>query len=312
MQAIVGIGIFICTSVLRRTTRQVRGDARSKSAETSAASTTGVPGVLSQVKLNRASSFSFSRTPRTPNASGEAAAGSPPATAPTCSGVSSFCSFSARSTRASRLGTGTLTEVLANPRSIGPSFSRSRSSPAAASSTDMMTNGDHATATRRGVSGTVRSAIPTPALNRLATASSASATYESFGSFGSGVCPAPAWAAGNFHSSFGRQTNFRNSARQTSEKMLPPMSVIGQTGGSPRPQACIVAKVYWNSANDPPPTSSAGQTANVCRHVHMTLTMYSGIRHDRNGSWCPHMTLMASAGSPEVLARVSTGVPSPP
>ena len=44
----------------------------------------------------------------------------------------------------------------------------------------------------------------------------------------------------------------------------------------------------------------------------MTLTMYSGIRHDRNGSWCPHMTLMVSAGRLAEADSVSTGVPSPP
>ena len=76
----------------------------------------------------------------------------------------------------------------------------------------------------------------------------------------------------NFHSCFGRQTNLRNSDSATSEKIDAPMSVSGQTF-SPGTQVCIVAKAYWHTANDPPPTTSAGQTANVSRQGHMTLTM---------------------------------------
>ena len=30
----------------------------------------------------------------------------------------------------------------------------------------------------------------------------------------------------------------------------------------------------------------------------MHFTMYSGMMHDRSGSWCPHITLMRSAGIP--------------
>ena len=40
--------------------------------------------------------------------------------------------------------------------------------------------------------------------------------------------------------------------------------------------------------------------------------MYSGTRHERNGSWCPHMMLILSAGTPLEVSSVSTGTPSPP
>ena len=49
-------------------------------------------------------------------------------------------------------------------------------------------------------------------------------------------------------------------------------------------QAWIVAKVYWKPANEPPATSRAGQTSQVCLHEHMHLTMYSGIKSDKSGS----------------------------
>ena len=82
----------------------------------------------------------------------------------------------------------------------------------------------------------------------------------------------------------------------TSEKMPPPMSVIGQRTG-PAARRCG----WWRRSTGRrrttrrrrpgparPPASAARCTC--------TLTMYSGIRHDRNGSWCPHMTLIVSAG----------------
>ena len=46
----------------------------------------------------------------------------------------------------------------------------------------------------------------------------------------------------------------------------------------------MVAKKYWKTANEPPATSSAGQTSSVCLQVHMHLTMYSGTISDRNGN----------------------------
>ena len=74
-----------------------------------------------------------------------------------------------------------------------------------------------------------------------------------------------------------------------------------------------MAKKYWKTANDPPETSRAGQTSNVCFQVHMQLTMYSGTMSDRNGNWCPAMTESVSVGSASVTPlSVMSGVPSPP
>ena len=78
-------------------------------------------------------------------------------------------------------------------------------------------------------------------------------------------------SAGNCHSFFGFHTNLRNRASEIIEKIDPPTSVSGQSATPV--QLCIVAKKYWNAANEPPPTSSAGQTSNVCRHVQITFTM---------------------------------------
>ena len=38
------------------------------------------------------------------------------------------------------------------------------------------------------------------------------------------------------------------------------------------------------SANEPPQTASAGQTASVCRQEHMHFTIHSGMMHDNNGN----------------------------
>ena len=136
----------------------------------------------------------------------------------------------------------------------------------------MSIHGIHAIATERTVSGAsdepgavTRCCVPSSA----ATSSRACSACGSCGTLaGVGVAGT---SSGNRHSSRGFHTNLRNSASVTSEKMPPPMSVSCQMGGSP--YACAVAKKNWNAANDPPPTTSAGQTASVCRHVHMHFTM---------------------------------------
>ncbi len=98
----------------------------------------------------------------------------------------------------------------------------------------------------------------------------------------------------------------------TSEKMPPPISVIGQSTTSGK-YRWMVAKVNWNAANDPPDTTSAGQTSKVLRQLHMQRTIQSGTMNDRIGSWWPAMTLSVSVGSPSVTPeRTIRGVPSPP
>jgi hypothetical protein len=74
----------------------------------------------------------------------------------------------------------------------------------------------------------------------------------------------------------------------------------------------MVANVNWNRANEPPETSSAGQTSHVCFHVHMHLTMYSGMMNDKSGSWWPAMMLSVSVGRSVTPVRVMSGVPRPP
>ena len=46
----------------------------------------------------------------------------------------------------------------------------------------------------------------------------------------------------------------------------------------------MVAKMNWKTANEPPATSRAGQTSQVCFQEHMHLTMYSGTKNDRSGN----------------------------
>src|SRR5438309_1523750 len=107
-------------------------------------------------------------------------------------------------------------------------------------------NGIHAFATEPGVRGR----------------SSAGSVAETAGSVVSGLSKC--------HSVFGFQ-NRKKIDVMINEKIPPPMSVIGYSR-SPD-QTWAVANAYWNAANDPPPTSSAGHTSNVLRQLHMILTM---------------------------------------
>src|SRR5262249_8756261 len=77
--------------------------------------------------------------------------------------------------------------------------------------------------------------------------------------------------------------NLRKIAVTTKEKVPPPRSVIGYST-RPGTWAWMVAKVNWNSANEPPPTASAGQTSQVLRQEHMHLTIHKGMISERNGS----------------------------
>src|SRR5262245_51968770 len=65
-------------------------------------------------------------------------------------------------------------------------------------------------------------------------------------------------------------------------------------------------------ANDPPVTTSAGQTSHVCRHEHMQRTIQNGTMNEKNGDCRPAIALSVSAGSPVTVARVKIGVLSPP
>src|SRR6516162_353398 len=117
----------------------------------------------------------------------------------------------------------------------------------------MMAYGIQARAMAPAVSGLASAGAGVEASRAAASAAcgSSPAGFGSVGAAGDGD-----GGLSKCHSFFGLQKR-RKIAVSTSEKMPPPMSVIGHNG---TPKIGMVAKTYWKTANEPPATSRAGHT----------------------------------------------------
>ncbi len=96
----------------------------------------------------------------------------------------------------------------------------------------------------------------------------------------------------------------QKAPRLTTDESPPMMS----TSSGPT----VLLQTNWTMANDPPQTSTAGQTPRSPRQPLMTTTSHAGIRIETIGSWRPAIAPSVAAGRPVTAASVRIGVPMAP
>ena len=209
-----------------------------------AASSTGVPGAVSQANSNTAfSSRSSSCRPR------RHAAGRPLAPRLCRPGISIVVVASSgrpRSSAAVLLALPVLDRPAADEAQRHDDARRPRHRPPTARSA--------AAPTCRGRSRRCC------ASSSVATSSCACSAVRVVRRAGSRPAARPTVLGGNRHSSLRLPHELEEQRqRDRARRCPPPMSVSGQMRPGSRRRAAV-AKKYWNTANDPPPTTSAGQT----------------------------------------------------
>ncbi len=110
-------------------------------------------------------------------------------------------------------------------------------------------------------------------------------------------------SSGNRHSCDGRQNRSRTTpaARLATDEAM-------STSSNPT----WFDQANWVAANDPPTTSSAGQTASVSRQEVIVRTSQTGTISDNSGKIRPAVALRASTSRSVTAERVRIGVPIAP